>query len=177
MARLNFATALIGAFALAFAVFAFTGCDPNPGDHGSSGGDYNAAGTLGAIEDAPADQLSAHAPRIRAVPPGVRITAAYMQLANRTNADDRLVAVRMAGAGRVEIHETVVDDEGVMRMRPLEAGLPLPAGTITELKPGGAHIMLMQLQLEPQAGETIALDCDFAVAGTRRIEARVFDAQ
>ena len=33
-----------------------------------------------------------------------------------------------------------------MRMRALKDGLPLPAGQAVELKPGGYHVMLMDLK-------------------------------
>ncbi|MCR9143256.1 MAG: copper chaperone PCu(A)C [bacterium] len=126
---------------------------------------------------APAGKLSVLDARVRSVPPGVRISAAYMQIANRTDQDDRLTACRYTGAGKVEIHETLVDAEGVMRMRPMQDGLKIPAGAGAALRPGGAHLMLINLNVEPRAGQTIQLECDFAAAGTRSIAARVFEGE
>ncbi|MEQ9366816.1 MAG: copper chaperone PCu(A)C [Leptospirales bacterium] len=129
------------------------------------------------IASAPADRLSVQAARVRAVPPGVRVSAAYMRIVNRTANPDRLLAVRMAGAARVEIHETVVDEEGVMRMRPLAKGIAIPAGSGVELKPGGAHVMLMELGVEPRAGQSVELECEFERGGTITVSARVFNGE
>jgi copper(I)-binding protein len=165
--------------AAALVFCAATACEPGDdhaqhAGHGSSGTETSAARS---IESAPAGRLSALEPRIRAVPPGVRVTAAYLWIANRTAEDDRLVAARMDGAGRVEIHATVVDDAGVMRMRPLADGLAIPAGESVELKPGGLHIMLMDLEDPPRSGETRKLELDFERSGTQTIPARVFDEE
>lgn len=66
----------------------------------------------------------------------------------------RLVAAATPVAGVVEIHEMVMDGN-VMRMRALAGGLVLPAGKAVELKPGGYHVMLMELKKPLAAGETV----------------------
>lgn len=67
----------------------------------------------------------------------------------------KLVAASSPVAGVVEIHEmTMVDN--VMRMRPI-AGLDLPAGKAVELKPGGYHVMLMDLKQALKAGDTVTV--------------------
>ena len=68
-------------------------------------------------------------------------------------------------AKRVEIHETEMTDQGVMKMRPVEDGLALPAGETVTLKPGGKHIMVMGLDGELAKGATLPLTLDFEVAG------------
>jgi copper(I)-binding protein len=67
----------------------------------------------------------------------------------------RLVGASSPAAGVVEIHEMVMSGD-VMRMRPI-AGLDLPAGTPVELKPGGYHVMLMDLKQPVGAGQTVAV--------------------
>jgi hypothetical protein len=57
-------------------------------------------------------------------------------------------------AGIVEIHEMAMEGN-VMKMRALPAGLDLPAGKSVELKPGGYHVMLMDLKKELKAGDTV----------------------
>jgi copper(I)-binding protein len=65
----------------------------------------------------------------------------------------KLVAASSPAAGLVEIHEmTMVDN--MMRMRPV-AGVDLPAGKPVELKPGGYHVMLMQLKQQLKPGDTV----------------------
>ena len=48
-------------------------------------------------------------------------------------------------------------DAGIMKMRRLEKGLELPAGKTVELKPGGYHVMLMDLKQQVKDGDTIPL--------------------
>ena len=65
------------------------------------------------------------------------------------------MAARSPVAGVVEIHEmTMVDN--VMKMRAVP-GLDLPAGKAVELKPGGYHVMLMDLKAPLKAGDSVAL--------------------
>ena len=56
-------------------------------------------------------------------------------------------------AGVVEIHEMAMDGN-VMKMRAVP-GIDLPAGKTVDLKPGGYHVMLMDLKRELKAGETV----------------------
>lgn len=85
-----------------------------------------------------------------------RAGAAYLTLMNHGVAADRLVEVRGDVAKRIEIHETV-DEDGVMKMRGLKDGLPLPAGETVEMAPGGLHVMLMGLTAPLSKGEAVAL--------------------
>jgi len=87
-------------------------------------------------------------------------SAVYMILENRGPAADRLVAARTDAAGTVEIHETQMDGS-VMRMRPIENGLEIPAGSSVTLEPGGYHIMLLDLPRDLLPGEAVALTLVF----------------
>ncbi|MEN9539646.1 MAG: hypothetical protein RLZZ126_1881 [Pseudomonadota bacterium] len=80
----------------------------------------------------------------RATVPGQKATGAFMTLTAREPL--RLVAVASPVAGVAEIHEMKLDN-GVMRMREVAGGLALAAGQALELKPGGYHIMLMDLKV------------------------------
>ena len=66
----------------------------------------------------------------------------------------RLVSASSPAAGLVEIHEMSMDGH-VMRMRALPNGLELPAGKAVALKPGGFHLMLMDLKQPLKAGDTV----------------------
>lgn len=66
----------------------------------------------------------------------------------------RLVAAASPVAGVVEIHEMAMEGT-TMRMRALPNGLELPAGKTVELKPGGFHVMLMDLKTHVKAGDTV----------------------
>jgi copper(I)-binding protein len=54
---------------------------------------------------------------------------------------------------------------GVMQMRQLADGLPVPAGGSVVLKPGSYHVMLIGLKKPLTAGETFPLTLTFAKAG------------
>ena len=96
--------------------------------------------------------------------------AAYMTLDNH-GAADRLVGAESIAADRIELH-THIDDKGVMRMRQLDA-IDLPAGQITELEPGGLHLMMLELDSPLTEGETFPLILTFEKAGRIEVEVQV----
>lgn len=65
-----------------------------------------------------------------------------------------LVSASSPAAGVVEIHEMAMDGN-VMKMRALPDGLALPAGQAVALKPGGLHIMMMDLKQPLKAGDLV----------------------
>jgi periplasmic copper chaperone A len=84
-------------------------------------------------------------------------------LALRSPDAARLVAASSPAAGRVEIHEMKMAD-GVMQMREIQA-LELPAGQTVQLKPGGYHLMLMDLKAPLKAGDSLPLSLRIERAG------------
>ena len=87
-------------------------------------------------------------------------SAVYLRIENRGADDITITAASSDAASHVEFHETVVVDD-IARMEAL-GGLRVPAGETIELRPGGAHIMLMGLQrdLTPDSQLTLRLSCD-----------------
>lgn len=98
-----------------------------------------------------------------------RITAAYLKIQNIGDDADVLRGASSPKAARVEIHETEMTDEGVMKMRPLGDGLAIPAGESVTLKPGGTHIMVMGLDGALAKGASLPLTLDFEKAGAVEI--------
>jgi copper(I)-binding protein len=94
----------------------------------------------------------------RATVPGQKATGAFMKIT--AGADTRLISVSTPVAGIAEVHEMKIDG-GVMSMRALDGGLVLPAGKAVELKPGGYHVMLMDLKRPLQKDTTIPLTLVF----------------
>lgn len=81
----------------------------------------------------------------------------------------RLVSASSPVAGIVEIHEMRMEGD-VMRMRAVTA-LPLAAGQTVELKPGGYHVMLMDLKGPLKAGDAVPLTLVFeGTNGQRRTQ-------
>lgn len=79
----------------------------------------------------------------------------------------RLLSVSSPAAGVAEIHEMAMDGS-TMRMRALPDGLPLPAGKAVELKPGGYHVMLMDLKQPLKAGDNVTVTLVLEAADKKR---------
>lgn len=90
---------------------------------------------------------------VRAAVPGQSGTGAFMSLTAKDGA--KLVGASSPVAGVAEVHEMKMDND-VMRMRAIPA-LDLPAGKTVALKPGGYHLMLMELKQALPQGSTVPL--------------------
>jgi copper(I)-binding protein len=95
-----------------------------------------------------------------------KVTAAYMSITNAGEIDDVLLGAISPKAERVELHQTKMGDDGVMRMRPVEGGMPVPAGGTVQLAPGGYHLMVMGLGEPLNEGGALPLMLEFAKAGS-----------
>lgn len=84
-------------------------------------------------------------PWTRATAPTAKAGGGYVVITNKGTTPDRLVAAQSNASQTVEIHEMKMDGN-VMRMRELAGGLEIPAGGSVMLKPGGYHIMFMELK-------------------------------
>jgi copper(I)-binding protein len=85
---------------------------------------------------------------------GQLATGAFMSLTSPDGA--RLVGASSSVAGVVEIHEMVMDGN-VMKMRAVP-GIDLPPGRSVELKPGGYHVMLMDLKRPLKLGDRVPVE-------------------
>ena len=113
-----------------------------------------AAGALLALTAAAwAQTVKIDEPWVRGTVAQQKATGAFMRLT--APEPMRLVAGESPVAGVVEIHEMAMDGD-VMRMRAI-AGLALPAGRPVELKPGGYHVMLMDLKGQVKEGDQVPL--------------------
>jgi len=107
----------------------------------------------------------------RATPPGAKTAVGYLVIRNPSATPDRLVGARSAAAARVETHVTLKDGD-VMRMRQVK-GYDIPAQGSFELKPGGAHLMFVDLERPFKEGDRIAATLRFEKAGEVRVEFQV----
>ncbi|NMG54058.1 copper chaperone PCu(A)C [Aromatoleum aromaticum] len=98
-------------------------------------------------------QVQVEDPWVRATVAQQKVTGAFMRLIAAQDA--RLISVDSPAAGKVEIHEMVMDND-VMKMRRVSA-VELPAGQAVELKPGGHHVMLFDLKQPVRVGDTVPL--------------------
>ena len=111
-------------------------------------------------------------PWTRATPPGAKVGGGYLTIENTGSTADRLVSVSASFAGRTEIHEMAVTN-GVMTMRPLEKGVEIAQGAKLEFKPGGYHLMFMELKQPLEQGKLQKAVLTFEKAGTVEVELKV----
>lgn len=109
--------------------------------------------------EAGADELTVVDAWVKAEESGM--TAAFGTLENPTDADVEVVAVTSAAATAMELHETVMNDDGQMVMQEVEA-FTVPAGGSTELEPGGDHLMFMGLTGPIAAGDDVEITLTLA---------------
>lgn len=131
---------------------------------------------LGACQPTPSPAI-ANPARVTAIdawcrptPNGAMAGACYVTF--QTDADDRLLGGSTPAAAALQLHEMSTQD-GVMKMGEIEGGLPLPAGQVTHLAPGGAHLMLTGLAAPLTEGASISLTLHFADAPDVTVQALV----
>ena len=104
-------------------------------------------------------------PYARVSSPVAKSGAAFMEIANHGDTDDRLVAASSPAAARVELHTHIDDGNGVMLMREVEDGFAIPAGESHTLQRGGDHVMFMGLNQPLEQGQEITVTLVFEEAG------------
>ncbi len=107
----------------------------------------------------------------RESPPTVTNGAAFMTITNRGTSTDRLMSADAEVSERVELH-THLMDQGVMRMRQVDS-IELKPGEVTELKPGGLHVMFIGLKAPFKAGQQVPVTLRFERGGNLEIEVPV----
>lgn len=108
-------------------------------------------------------KLQIHAPWARATPAGAMAAGGFLRIENQ-GAADRLIEASSPVSKVTELH-TMRMEGNMMRMAKLAQGIPLPAGQTTELKPGGLHVMFIDLKAPLQAGSEFPLELTFEQAG------------
>ena len=76
---------------------------------------------------------------------GQMVSAAYGSITNNGDTDITLVGGSVPFGATVEIHETLMDDDGTMQMQEREDGFVIAAGETFALEPGGPHIMMLDI--------------------------------
>jgi len=113
-------------------------------------------------------QVSIDQPWMRATPPGAKVAGGFMTVVNKGPSPDRLVGAASPVAERVELH-VHVHEAGVMKMKQVP-GLDIPADGKFVLKPGGAHLMFLDVKRPIKQGETIPVTLKFEKAGEMKVE-------
>lgn len=130
----------------------------------SSGGD---AGLRSGTPDLRVSSAQASAPVAGA-------SQLVLSIENRGDGDDRLVGVDSDAALAVEVHRTVVEDDGRAVMRLLE-DVPIPAGGTVDFRPGGLHLMLVVPDERVVVGGTFTIVLRFARSAPVTVDVAVVD--
>jgi copper(I)-binding protein len=136
----------VGSFAFAICAFAIFGTTPSLAQQTKAG-----------------DLVIDHA-WTRATPGGADVGIGYLTIENKGAVPDRLTGASTPAAAKAELHEMSMDN-GVMKMRPVKDGLPIPPGQSVTLAPGGLHLMLMGLKIPFKEGGKVPLTLQFEKAG------------
>ncbi len=111
---------------------------------------------------------------VRASMGSSHMTAAYMNITNKSDEADVLYKVTSKQAGKIELHKIVTDDKGVSQMVQIDK-IAIPAGQEVKLAPKGLHIMLFDLKGDLVDGEKIKLTLYFEKAGAIKLKVPVKD--
>ena len=117
-----------------------------------------AALALGLLAGAAAQNVEVRDAWVRTSVQGQKATGAFMKITAKDGA--RLMSASSPVAGVAEVHAMKMEGE-VMTMRAVAGGLDLPAGKTVELKPGGYHLMLMDLKAALPKDSTVPMTLVF----------------
>ncbi len=90
---------------------------------------------------------------------------AFMTIANNSEQECTLIGATSPAAGKVELHTSRENAEGMMEMLPIEGGIAIPAHGSHALARGGDHIMLMGVPTPLKQGDEVAMQLDFGDCG------------
>jgi len=120
------------------------------------------------------DLVISHA-RSVATAPGAPVAGGYMTIKNGGTAADFLIGATSPFSASVAIHQSTTVD-GVMKMRPVQGGVEIPAGQTIELEPKGLHLMFMELNAPLKADEMTPITLHFEVAGDVDVNLHIGDS-
>jgi periplasmic copper chaperone A len=113
-------------------------------------------------QDAKVGSIAVNGAYTRATVPGQAAAGGFMKITS-SGAADQLISASSTVSDDVQLH-TMTMDGNVMRMREVKQ-IDVPANGAVELKPGGLHIMFMNIKAPLKAGETVPVKLKFAKSG------------
>jgi copper(I)-binding protein len=109
-------------------------------------------------------------PQARSTVPAQKMSGGFMKIEN-VGAADKLISASSSVSKSMELH-TMSMDNNVMRMREVKS-IDLPAKSKVELKPGGLHLMFIDLNKQLKAGDIIPVKLKFEKAGEVEVKFQV----
>ena len=125
------------------------------------------AGVLAAA----ADDVSVQDPYVRLAPPNAPATGAFMVIKNTGDSPVKVVKAENPTSKLTELHNHI-NDKGVMRMRQVPS-IDIPAKGQAELKPGGLHVMLIEMKAPLQEGQIVPITLGFEDGSSKQVDAKV----
>jgi copper(I)-binding protein len=118
-----------------------------------------------------ADNVSVQDPYVRLAPPNAPATGAFMVIRNNGDKDVKVLKADNPVSRVTELH-THLNEGGVMKMRPVP-GIDIKAKGEAVLKPGGLHVMLIDLKAPMKEGDVVPLTLTFDDGSSKQVEAKV----
>ncbi|MFA5242992.1 MAG: copper chaperone PCu(A)C [Sulfuricella sp.] len=118
-----------------------------------------------------ADNVTVSDPYVRLAPPGQMVTGAFLMLKNNDDKDHKVVKADNAASKVTELHTHTMEG-GMMKMRQVK-DIEIKAKGETALKPGGLHIMLIDLKQPLKEGENVAINVTFEDGSSKKFDAQV----
>ena len=125
----------------------------------------------GGVLAAAADQVSVHDAYVRLAPPNAPATGAFMVIRNNGDKDIKVLKAENPASRVTELHNHI-NDGGVMRMRPV-SGIEVKAKGEAVLKPGGLHVMMIDLKAPLKEGDSIPVTLGFDDGSSKQVDAKV----
>ena len=118
-----------------------------------------------------ADNVSVQEPYVRQAPPNAPATGAFMVIKNKGDKDIKLIKVDNPASKVTELH-THLNEGGVMKMRPV-SGIDIKAKGEAVLKPGGLHVMMIDLKAPMKEGDVVPMTLTFDDGSSKQVDAKV----
>ena len=125
--------------------------------------------TCGVTQPVAASEIMFGPLQFRATVGSMSSSAAYVSIMNHGKMADRLLDATSNLARKTELHLMEMDN-GVMKMRPVEDGIDIPAGKTIHLAPSGYHVMLIGLNAPLTADSMFEITLVFQNAGEKTIK-------
>ncbi len=118
-----------------------------------------------------ADNVVVQDPYVRLAPPNAPATGAFMVIKNNGDKDIKVLKADNPASKVTELH-THLNEGGVMKMRPV-AAIDIKAKGEAALKPGGLHVMMIDLKAPMKEGDVVPITLTFDDGSSKKVEAKV----
>ncbi|MFZ2973932.1 MAG: copper chaperone PCu(A)C [Ferribacterium limneticum] len=118
-----------------------------------------------------ADNVSVQDPYVRMAPPNAPATGAFMVIKNNGDKDVKVLKADNPVSKVTELH-THLNEGGVMKMRPVPS-IDIKAKGEAVLKPGGLHVMMIDLKAPMKEGDVVPITLSFDDGSTKQVDAKV----